>query len=121
MSSTVKVRPVNSILFVAGPDGGDPPTPVRGPMVLSTPSCISIRCFPEQDGPTEVTLGPAVDVRSDGLPVYDGELETPTGKIVISTVEGETVLQADVPNVRSRVCVWLSHPQWPERLIIGYQ
>ena len=121
MSSTAKVRPVNSILFVSDPEGGEPPMPVRGPMVLSTASCISVRCFPEQDGPTEVTLGPAIDVKPSGLPSYEGDLETPKRKIVISTVEGETILEADVPNVRSRVRVWLSHSQWPERVVVGYE
>ena len=121
MSSTVKVRPANSILFVSDVDGGAPPTPVRGSMILSTASCISFRCFPEQDGPTEVTLGPAIDVKPNGPPSYEGDLETTKHKIVVSTVEGQTVLEADVPKSRSRVRVWLSHPQWPERVTIGYE
>ena len=57
MYSAIKIRPVNSLLFLSDLKGGKDPTPVRGPMILSTPSCISFRCYPEQDGETEIVLG----------------------------------------------------------------
>lgn len=121
MSSAVKVRPVNSILFVSDSDGGVPPTPVRGSMILATDTCISVRCFPEQDGLTQVTLGLASEVKQGWSPNYEGNLETPKHKIVVSTVEGEVVVEADAPNSRSHISIWLSHPEWPEQAVIGYE
>lgn len=119
MHSSVKIRPVNSLLFVSDPNGGVDPEPVRGPMILSTPSCISFRCFPEQDGATEVMLGDAVDVHVGREPAFDGDLETPNRVVVVSTVELKIILQHAVAETRTRVRIWLSHPQWPEKVTIA--
>jgi hypothetical protein len=35
-------------------------------MILATSSCISIACFPEQDGATEVILGDSTEVHEKG-------------------------------------------------------
>jgi hypothetical protein len=119
MRSTASIRPVNSLLFISDTDGGSPPTPIRGPMILSTPSCISVRCYPEQDGPTEVVLGDAEDVELGHQPAFEGELETPHRAVVISTVVRETVLEVRVTETRTRVQVWLNHPRWPDKVTIG--
>lgn len=95
--------------------------PTRGPMVLSTASCISFRCFPEQDGPTEVVLGKAKDVNPGDQPVFEGELETPTRTVIVSNVERETVLKAEVPEIRTRLRIWMNHPQWPSTVIVGLE
>jgi hypothetical protein len=90
-------------------------------MILSTSSCISFRCYPEQDGPTEVTLGEVDEVDPGGAPAFEGELETPNRALIVSTVDLETVLQTTVLNARTKVKIWLSHPRWPEKVIIGLQ
>lgn len=119
MSAVARVRPINSLLFLSDPNGGEPPVPVRGPMILSTASCISFRCYPEQDGPTEVVLGAARDVGPGRQPEFEGDLETPNRAVVVSTVEEETVLETKVPDARTHVRIWLNHPRWPDRVIIG--
>ena len=121
MNPTIKVRPVNSLLFVSDPDGGNAPVPMRGKMILSTSSCISIRCYPEQDGPTEIVLGKIQEVDPHKLPAFDGDLDTPNRQIVVSTVERDTILDAEVPSSRTHVRIWLSHPRWPERVVIGWE
>lgn len=120
MSVTKTVNPLNSILFLSDRDGGLPPKPIRGAMILATPSCISFRCFPEQDGPTEIVLGASENVDPGYHPAFEGTLETPSRKIVVSTVDEQTVLQAAVPKKTIHVRIWLSHPQWPEKVIIGH-
>ena len=116
---TCRVVPMNSLLFISGPDGGIPPIPVWGVMILSTRSCISFACYPEQDGPTDVTLGWSRDVDPGRAPAFEGDLETPHRLVVIRTVDDKTVIKADVPDVRTHVRIWYSHPRWPERVVIG--
>lgn len=119
MRLSAKIRPENSLLFVSDVDGGNPPEPVRGPMILSSPSCVSFRCYPEIDGPTEIVLGTGQEVDPGRPAAFDGNLETPSHIVVISTVGMETVLEMNVSDSRTRLRIWLSHPQWPEQVIVG--
>jgi hypothetical protein len=121
MFSSKIIRPVNSLLFVSDPAGGVVPEWIQGTLVLATPSCISVSCHPEQDGPTEVILGKARDVDPGDHPVFDGELETPGRIVVISTVERKTVLETRVPDTHTRVRIWLNHPRWPDKVIVGLE
>jgi hypothetical protein len=119
MYSSTRISPPNSLLFVSDTDGGKAPYPVRDALILSSPSCISVACYPEQDGQTEVVLGKAHEVDPGDSPVFDSDLETPNRAVIVSTVERETVLEASVPTTRTHVRIWLNHPQWPDKVIIG--
>ena len=121
MHSISKVRPINSLLFVSDPDGGTAPTPIRGPMILSTPSCISFRCYPEQDGPTEIVLGHAQEIDPGGDPAFEGDLETPNRAVVVSTVDRQTILAMKVQDLSTHVRIWPNDPRWPDRVIIGLE
>jgi hypothetical protein len=120
MYSSKNIRPVNSLLFVSDPAGGVVPEWIQGPLILSTSSCISVGCYPEQDGPTEVILGRAGEVDPGDHPAFDGNLETPGRSVVISTVEGETVLEARVPDTHTRTRIWLNDSRWPDKVIVGW-
>src|SRR5262245_30868562 len=115
MSTSRKIRPVNSLLFISDPAGGVVPEWVRDVLILSTPSCISVGCYPEQDGPTEVILGTAQEVDAGAEPAFDGDLETPHGEVIVSTVERDTILQSKVTATRTRVPIWINHPRWPDK------
>jgi hypothetical protein len=119
MYLATKVRPVNSLLFISDPNGGEPPIPVRNTRIRSTSSCISVSCSSEQDGPTEVILGMAQEVDPGTDPVFDRDLETPNRAVVVSTVERETVLEAKVPGKRTHVRIWVNHPRWADKVIVG--
>jgi hypothetical protein len=71
------------------------------------------------DGETEVTLGSSDEVDPGELPAFDATLETPNRAVVISTVEDETVFSAKVPNVETRVRIWVNHSTEPDRIIFG--
>jgi hypothetical protein len=119
MHRSIKVAPPNSLVFVSDPDGGEPPVPVRDAMILSSPSCISVACYPEVDGETEITLGSMAEVDPGDFPSFTGTLETPNRAVVVSTVEQDTLLEARVPGTRTAVRVWLNHPRWPDKVTIG--
>lgn len=119
MSKSVTISPPNSLLFLSDPDGGKAPIPVWGAQILSTASCISFACYPEQDGPTKIILGGWNEVDPQTAPAFDGEIETPHRAVVVTTVDQKIVLKAEVPNARTHIRIWLSHPRWPEKVIIG--
>jgi hypothetical protein len=70
------------------------------------------------DGETEVVLGSASEVDPDGL-AFDGTLATPSRKVVVTTVEEETVLKTTVPDIVTRVRVWTNRTREPDRVMIG--
>jgi len=120
MSVSANVSPVNSLLFLSDSGGGTPPIPVWGAQIQATPSCISFICYPEQDGPTQVVFGPRNEVDPRTAPAFDGDLETPHQQIIVSTVDQQTILQARVASTQTHILIWLSHPRWPEKVIIGF-
>lgn len=119
MSASRKIRPVNSLIFISDPAGGVVPEWIRDVLILSTPSCISVGCYPEQDGPTEVALGEAKEVDPGFPPAFEGDLATPNRAVVVSTVERKSVLESRVPEMRTHIRIWISHPRWPEKIIVG--
>lgn len=113
------VSPMNSLLFLSDPDGGQPPIPVWGARILSTPSCISFVCYPEQDGPTELSLGSRHELDPGTPPAFEGDLDTPHRAVVVSTVDRKTIMKMDVAGALTHVCIWLGHPRWPDKVTIG--
>ncbi len=114
-----KVRPGNSLVFISDPNGGEPPKPVRGAKLLFTPSCISVSCFPEQDGPTEIILGNSANVDPGFAPAFDGDLVTPNRAVVVSTATYDPLLETKVASTKTHVRVWLNDPRWPDKVMIG--
>jgi len=119
MRHSVKIAPPNSLLFISDPVGGVVPEWKRGAQILSSPSCISFGCMAFMDGETEVTLGAGREVDPGGIPAFDGVLETPNRAVVVSTVERKTILDASVPDRRTRVRIWGNRPTEPDQVIIG--
>ena len=80
---------------------------------------MSVGCYPDVDGPTEIVHGDAVDVRCGTPPDFTGGIETPGRAVVVSTVSGEVLLRQKVRGQRTDLRIWLSHPEWPEQVVIG--
>lgn len=119
MSSSIKIAPPNSLLFVSDRQGGVTPRITRGKSIWSTPSCVAVGCFTFADGPTAVTLGRSHEVATEGRAAFDGNLETPSGVVVVALVGGREILRATVSAPSTRVRVWTNHPHEPDDVIIG--
>jgi hypothetical protein len=120
MAVSLKISPVNSLIFLHDRSGWTPPFPIRGQLIWSTPSCIATACYPEIDGPTEIVLGLGRDVALDMSVAFDGMLETPRGEVVVTTAsDDQPVLRFDVPTPLTRVRIWHSDPRWPEKVTIA--
>ena len=117
--SRARVAPPNSLLVVSDTDGWIPPEFVPGVLILSSSSCITVGCRMFADGETQVFLGPASELDPGKPPAFDGMIETPNRKVVVSTVEHETVLETRVPGTRTHVRIWVDDPREPDNVIIG--
>ena len=101
MAASVKLSPLNSLIFVSDENGGAPPIPVRGAQILATPTCVSVACYPEQDGQTLVTLGTIAELPNSHFYAFDGYLLTPNRVVVVSTVTNDVVLRTEVRRLRA--------------------
>lgn len=120
MTASATISPINSLVFIHGPQGWTSPLPVKGQLVWSTPSCIATACYPEVDGPTRIVLGLANEVAIQTSPAFDGVLDTPQGEVVITMVaDDRPVLRHAVQSKTTRVRIWHSDPRWPEIVTIG--
>jgi hypothetical protein len=124
MVQQVNIAPMNALIFVSDSGGGDLPEAVWGATILHTDTCISIRCLPDVDGPTEITLGSSEDVDPGYAPELDGMLEASSREIIVWSLgdwkTGEVeLLRTSTEAERIRIRIWRSHPEWPEQVTIG--
>ncbi len=119
MHTSKIIRPINSLIFISDRTGGDIPLWQKDKQILWTDSCISVVCYPEQDGPTNVILGPASEVASSLQPSFDGILETPSRTLSVQNVTHDVMLAMSVADLIVRVRIWPNHPRWADKIIIG--
>ena len=120
MRQMAKVAPPNSLVFISDSSGGEAPAPVWGAQILATASCVSIACYPEIEGKTEIVLSRADEVDPGDVADFDEVVETSRKDLVISTVDGEPILETDVPTTATRVRIWRSEPKWPRKILVGW-
>lgn len=120
MFQTIKRSLQNGLIFIEDIAGGEPPYPVTDAKVQFTASCISVACLHEVDGEAELVLGPSDAIDPGYTVAFNGDLDTPSKELMISTVAGEVLLRTEVPTIRTRVQIWRSHPDWPEQVIVGW-
>ena len=119
MQTSRIIRPVNSIIFICDRAGGTVPHWQKDRQILSTDSCISVACYPEQDGPTKVTLGFASEVDPGRHADFNGVLKAANRVLTIQNVPHETLLAMNVTKKIIRVQVWLNSKKWADDVVIG--
>ncbi|HYY83744.1 MAG TPA: hypothetical protein VE686_04500 [Beijerinckiaceae bacterium] len=118
---TAEFKFPNAIAFISDVNGGTAPYPTWGALVQSTPSCISVACTPGSEGPTTVTVGFGDGVDPGGTPAFQGTLDTPSGTLVVTTVDRRIVVSFEVARTTTRVRIWVNDPSVPDRVVIGVQ
>jgi hypothetical protein len=128
MRKTVSFTPPSyPIAFLSNPGGGRAPFPTgaKAGDILATSTCISFPTLNPYDGPTHFTLGDFREVMPQRVPqqapAFDGYLETPEKRIVLSTAEYESFLEMPVRTKKTRVRIWTNHPTEPDEVIIGVE
>jgi hypothetical protein len=118
MSTSVKLAPANSIIFISDAKLGDIPEITRGRRLWWNESCVVVGCLAFMDGETEVTLGDAESL-DPGIPAaFDGAIATLHCNLMVSTVDGE-VMSIPTPTRLSRVRVRTNHPSEPDKILVG--
>ncbi len=120
MIETTKHALQNGLIFVEDASEGQVPDPFTDEKIQFTTSFVSVAGLHDVDGETELVLGPADDVAPDFDAQFDGMIETPTRSVVLSTVPGDHLLKAKVPDTITRIRVWRNHPVWADRVVIGW-
>jgi hypothetical protein len=120
MTESTKRGIQNGLIFVEDALGGKPPYPFTDEKVQFTSSMVSVSCLHDIDGEAELTLGPAEDVAAGLSAIFDGLIETPSKVVVISTVPGDHLLKANVPDTTTRIRIWRNHPVWADKVIVGW-
>jgi hypothetical protein len=52
-------------------------------------------------------------------PKFDGFLDTPQYRVVLSDANMPEILSMEVPGVRTRVRIWTNHPTEPDDVVIA--
>src|SRR5258708_4202695 len=120
MSTSAKFALPNSLVLISDPKGGEIPDTMQGAVIASTSSCIAVGCRSEADGETEFTLGTIRQVDPGARPLFEGKLNTPSRKIAVRSVDGQTILETPVPRRQTTVRVWVNDPKEPDRVIVGF-
>ena len=52
--------------------------------------------------------------------VFDGMITTPSRQIMISDIDAAPLLTVAVPDVKTRICVWVNDPKRPDKVVVGW-
>ena len=118
-SKSINHRVLNSLVFIRDPQIRDIPEIDGRSAVWSTKACVAVSCLPDCDGETKITIGAEKEIKQDGVLLFDGQVETPSRTVVVETVLSETLLEASVPNIRTRVRIWTDGFPDAEKVVIG--
>jgi hypothetical protein len=119
MVQSAKIAVLNSLLFVRDSKIRHVPKIDGDSAVWSTASCVAVSCLPDCDGDTEVTLGVPQELGVNKAPLFDGRLITPSRRLIVETVLGQTILEASVPNPVTRVKIWTNGFRDSDKIVVG--
>ena len=119
LAKSAKIAPPHSLILIADPTEGAIPATMSGSLIAATDTCIAVGCRSDADGDTEFTLGETADVDPGGQPAFLGKLKTPSRKLMLRTVIGQTILETPVPQQETTVRVWTNDPSEPDQVVVG--
>jgi hypothetical protein len=120
VKQTTSIRPAYSQVVICDPTAKvEVPGWEKGVPFVASDTCILFMCYPEIDGPTELTFGSGDEVGADFHPTCERMLKTPGRQIAIETVEGDRIFQMPTKGSETLVRIW-SRPNWlPEKVSVG--
>jgi hypothetical protein len=96
--------------------------PIQGPeklQVISNGAAISVPCQYEEDGETELVVGPAAEVPRLDREVFDGVIPTPSGEVLFSDAEVTTLMTYPARTSKTRIRIWTDGSTLPDRIVVG--
>lgn len=116
---TLIIAPEYNSFYAAGRDRVRPPIDLDYGGLAATKDCITVPTLYYNDGDTTVTFGPVEELSNESSPTYDGVLNTPERKILLSEANMD-LATIEVPTTRTRIRIWLNHPTSPTAVSIGW-
>lgn len=110
----------NGLIFIEDEKGGRPPSVEGEKKIRHTSSCISVECLNEIDGETEITLCEIEDLVSGEPESFDGTVETPSKKLIVSGVYGNIILKTAVRSEVTHIKIWRNNLEWADRIIVAW-
>jgi hypothetical protein len=119
---SLKVAVPNGLLFIRDSKISDIPDTdfYDGASIYSIPTCIMLVCLVDSEGETDITVGEVGQIEPSNKLLFDGALETPSRRVMLEIVPGETVLEVDVPSATNRIRIWTDgRHRCAETVVIG--
>lgn len=121
MPASISIAPPNSLIGISDVKRGTVPDSMPESGITATESCILVACYPEIDGETKITLGPAAVVDPGESPAFDGQLATPSGIIRIVTIDWKPLFEVPVSAANTRIRIWKNRPRFADEIIVGLE
>jgi len=118
MGNVVRIAPPNSLVLIEDRDGGVIPDSMNQSLVAVTDSCIAVGCRAEDDGETEIILGVSASLDIGGYLVFEGCLRTPSKRVVVRNVLGDTLLEAPALATKTQLKIWANDLTEPDRIVV---
>jgi len=122
MKQTISIRPAYSQVVICDPTAKvEVPLWERGAGFAASDTCILFGCYPESDGPTDLTFGVEEEVRGDGPPICELVLKTPGRQIAVESVERDGIFSMPTRGTETLVRIWANRNWAPDKMIIGVE
>lgn len=116
----VTVAPEYVSFYISGVDDIRVPLDHDRRGIAASDQCINVCCLYWNEGDTTITLGPFEELTPQAkLPRFDGMLDTPEFRVMLSDANMPEILSMEVPGSRTRVRIWTNHPTEPDDVVIA--
>lgn len=116
----VVVAPEYLSFYIAGVDDIRVPLDHDRRGIVASDQCINVGCLYWNEGDTTITVGPFEELTVPAKPPkFDGMLDTPEYRVVLSDANMPEILSMEVLGLRTRIRIWTNHPTEPDNVIIG--
>lgn len=116
VADTKRIRPPNSVVLVMDARGVVPQR--MSGALATTSSAIALGTRATADGDTQVSVCDSRPPAGDLQPVFDGNLETPSGHLLVQSVEGDRYFDVPVARDPVHLMVLTNDPAEPDVIVV---
>lgn len=111
---------MNSVILIMDRTIGDVPESMNDGLVSATSSCVAVGTLSEFDGETSITLtNDSTANKPQGHPVFDGHIDTPSGRLSICSITDEPLIECEVAKSQTKVLIWVNDELEPDEIYVA--
>lgn len=119
MTKSARVSPPNSIVLLVDREAAEIPESLGDELVSNTDTCAVIGTFNASDGDTLITLTNEKPInRQLEYVAFTGELQFPSGRASVCTVDDEVLLEVPVPGNVAFVTILANDRSEPSEILV---